>query len=73
MGKKVFTSKDKWLVSGLAGLLFLVVSSPYVYTLTNRFLSGLLGSIASPFGCPYILGLIVHTIVFVVIIRVMMR
>ena len=45
-------------------ILFVLVSLPFTYKITNRFLSGFLGKLADPSGCPTPLGLFIHSIVF---------
>ena len=50
----------------IAGLLFFIISHPFVYKLVDSLVGGLLGSIASPSGCPTTWGLIVHSAVFAV-------
>jgi len=46
-------------------LVFALVSLPFTYTLTNNILGGML---ANASGCPTLLGLFIHSIVFGVII-----
>lgn len=48
----------------VAGLLFFIISHPFVYQTVDSLLRGILGPIASPSGCPTTLGLIVHSVVF---------
>lgn len=55
--------KKKLLISLLAVVIFLIVSLPVTYKLTNM----ALGKIIAPTsvdGCPTTYGLIVHTVVF---------
>jgi hypothetical protein len=49
-------------------IAFLLVSLPFTYKITNGFLSGILGKLAEPSGCPTLLGLFIHSIAFGVII-----
>lgn len=63
---------DKWRYSIYSALVFLIIASPYTY----KFVNGLLGSlvnISSPIGCPTLMGLLVHALVFALIIRGMME
>jgi hypothetical protein len=53
-------------------IIFIVVSLPFTYKLTNRLLGGIVGKLADASGCPTILGLIVHAIVFGLIIYCLM-
>ena len=45
-------------------LVFLIVSLPYTYKITNGLLGSILGKLADSSGCPTTLGLFVHAIVF---------
>lgn len=65
------TSKDKWIISVISALLFLLIASPFMYMLTNR-LTNSFGMITSIGGCPNIAGLIIHTLVFLLIVRLLM-
>jgi len=47
-----------------AGLMFFIISHPFVYQLVDKVTMGLLGNIASPGGCPTNWGLVVHSLVF---------
>lgn len=67
-----YSNQDKWIVSIVAGLLFLVIASPFLYGIVNSFTSSFGLVIASPDGCPNMAGLIVHAIVFVLIVRLLM-
>lgn len=55
-----------------AVLLFFLISNPFTYRLTNSLLSGLVGRLADPSGCPTSLGLIVHSVVFGLIVNALM-
>jgi hypothetical protein len=45
-------------------ILFLIISLPFTYMLTNRLLGGIIGKLADASGCPTTLGLFIHAIVF---------
>jgi len=49
-------------------IVFLIISSPLTYKLTNGVLGRILGKLADPSGCPTTLGLFVHSLVFGLII-----
>lgn len=70
---KPYTSADKWTSSFMVGILFLLISSPLMYQLTNAVTSSLGLVIASSKGCPNLVGLALHTIVFIVILRLLMN
>ncbi|BAU80234.1 hypothetical protein A9K97_gp117 [Tokyovirus A1] len=71
---KPYTSKDKWIVSAIAGVLFLIVASPFLFKIMNG-LTGIFGiSIADPdTGAPNLLGLVLHGVVFMLIVRLLMN
>jgi hypothetical protein len=56
----------------VAMLLFLLISSPFVY----RLVDGLLGKVvdvADMSGCPTTAGLLIHTLVFGLVVYLLMR
>jgi hypothetical protein len=71
--EKYYTNTDKWRVSLLAGLIFLLVSAPMLYRLVHNLLKPLGVDVADTTGCPTTTGLLLHTAVFVLIVRLMMR
>lgn len=71
--EKPYTSRDKWIVSLISGLLFALIASPFLFASVNMLTESFGLTIASKDGCPNMAGLIVHTAVFVVIVRLMMR
>jgi hypothetical protein len=66
------TSGQKWWAAVLLGLIFLVLSSPSFYTLSN----GLARTIGGPFTLgergPTLWGLLVHTLLFVLVVRLIL-
>jgi multisubunit Na+/H+ antiporter MnhB subunit len=73
MCDKPYTSNDKWTISIVSGLLFLVIGSPYTYNLTNSVTKRFGLTIADSQGCPNLAGILVHGIVFVLLLRFMME
>lgn len=57
------TNTQKILISIIIAIIFLIVSSPYMYKLTNSV--GL--HTCDSNGCPTLLGLGIHTVVFFVL------
>jgi hypothetical protein len=53
-------------------ILFILVSMPMTYRLTNHLLGGIIGSLADPHGCPTGLGVVVHSLVFGLITYILM-
>lgn len=71
---KPYTSKDKWIVSILAGILFLLISCPMAFRLSNSVIYYITGiSLLTKDGCPNMIGIILHTIIFILIVRLLMR
>jgi len=66
------TEQKKWLVSFYSGLLFAIIASPCLFKLVNLLTSSIGLSISDKKGCPNIYGLIIHTIVFILLVRLMM-
>ena len=59
----------KWQITFFSALIFLLVVHPMTYQLTQKLLGGILGKIAEPSGCPTTLGLSLHTIVYILLVR----
>jgi len=70
---KPYTSKDKWVVAIIGGLLYLLIASPFLYDAFNRITKIVGLPIASPTGTPTVQGLVIHTLVFVLLVRLLMR
>jgi hypothetical protein len=66
------SSQQKWIISIFAGLLFAIISSNVVYGFTNKLFGGFnLGPLYVK-GGPTVTGLIIHTIVFILLVRLVM-
>jgi hypothetical protein len=63
------SSYKKWQISIFSAFIFIVVIHPYTYILTQKILGGIIGKIADIYGCPTTLGLIIHTIVYILLVR----
>jgi len=63
---------NKFLISVYAAVLFLIISLPDVYKLTNQYLSPLIGRPLYGANGPTMTGLLVHTLVFLLITRLSM-
>ena len=66
-GKK---QEDKFIISIISGLTFFIVANPETFRLVRRVLGP---RIATPTGCPSTLGLLVHTLVFILVVWGMMN
>lgn len=70
---KPYTSKDKWIISIMSGLLFLLVASPYLYNIVNWISTSTLSIPTAIKGNPNLLGLLIHGLIFTIVVRLMMR
>ena len=66
-GKK---QEEKFIISIISGLTFFIVANPETFRLVRRVLGP---RIATPTGCPSTLGLLVHTLVFILVVWGMMN
>jgi len=66
-GKK---QEDKLIISLISGMTFFIVANPETFRLVRRVLGPM---IATPTGCPSTMGLLVHTLVFVLVVWGMMN
>ena len=64
------SSTQKWQITFFSAFIFLLVVNPYTYKLTQKIFGDLLkiGTVATN-GCPTVFGLILHTIVYVLLVR----
>jgi hypothetical protein len=62
--------QEKLIISIISGLTFFIVANPETF----RIVRAILGSwISTPTGCPSTLGLLVHTLVFILVVWGMMN
>jgi hypothetical protein len=66
------SSKDKWMVAMVGGTLFLLLSSPFMYEITNSITSSIGYTTADKEGVPRPSGLVLSTLFFVLITRTLM-
>jgi hypothetical protein len=58
----------KWKITLFSALIFILIVNPYTYELTNSIFHRIIGPVAVN-GCPTAVGLILHTIVYILIVR----
>ena len=63
------SSYKKWQITIFSAFIFILVIHPYTYMITQNLLSGLVGKIAESNGCPTTRGLVIHTIVYILLVR----
>ena len=66
------SEQKKILISVFSGLIFLLLSKRDTYILTNSILSRW-GVITAVSGCPTMVGVLIHTLVFILITWLSMR
>ena len=62
--------QEKFIISLISGLTFFIVANPETFRLVRRVLGP---RIATPNGCPSTLGLLVHSLVFILVVWAMMN
>ena len=62
--------QEKFVTSLISGLTFFIIANPETFRLIRRVLGP---GIATPNGCPSTIGLLVHTLVFILIVWGMMN
>jgi len=67
------TNADKWRYTIYTTILFLIIVNPMTYKLVNGILGRVFGVIADSRGCPSMLGIMIHAIVFTLLLRYMME
>jgi hypothetical protein len=65
----MYTMDVKWQISLFSALIFILVVHPMTYKLTQKMLGDLLGRISDANGCPTTIGLALHTIVYILLVR----
>lgn len=65
-------NQKKWVISLVLGVAFLLVSSPYLYKFVE-YLASMVGVKIANNGCPTTLGIIVHSVVFFLLVRLSMN
>ena len=63
------SSSMKWQITLFSALIFLLVIHPFTYKFTQKLFGGLLGKIAESNGCPTTRGLVLHTLVYILLVR----
>lgn len=63
---------SKWVTAFIVALVFLFIASPYAFKLTNSVLIKLGIVVSDAEGCPSVLGLFIHALIFLLVIRLLM-
>jgi len=62
--------QEKFITSLISGLTFFIIANPETFRLVRRVLGP---GIATPTGCPSTVGLLVHSLVFILVVWAMMN
>jgi hypothetical protein len=62
----------EWCISIFSGLIFLILNKKGTYQFTNRILSKF-NIVTAIGGCPTMAGVLIHTLVFILLIKLSMR
>ena len=68
MNNIMASSSQKWQITLFSAVIFVLIVNPWTYQFTNSLFSGLLGPVAVN-GCPTVVGLVLHTIVYILVVR----
>jgi len=63
------SSYMKWKITIFSAFIFLLVIHPNTYKVTQKVFGNMLGKIAEANGCPTVRGLILHTLVYILLVR----
>lgn len=68
------TNKEKWIISALAGIIFYVVASSKFFLFVDTIVYSIFNvKTIDKYGKPNNLGLLLHTILFTLITRILME
>ena len=70
---KPYKSRDKWVVALIAGLLFMLFASPFFFAALNGGTSQFGLEVASVTGCPNLGGVVLSAVLYMFLIRLLMR
>ncbi len=69
---------DKWIIASVIAIVFFILALPFTYRLTNRVTSYIKFNTftlntANAYGSPTVTGVLIHTIIFVIVVRLLMQ
>lgn len=64
---------DKWRVAIIIGIIFIILTAPIIFGFSNSIFSKVGLSTCDNKGRPTLLGWLLHAIVFIIIVRVLMK
>jgi len=66
------TNYNKWKYTIYTSIILFIIFNPYSYKISNSIIGNIIGKTEIK-GCPTILGLIIHIIIFTLVIRYIME
>ena len=69
--KKPISEANKLMISLWSGLIFFLIAAPFMFKLTGGILSSA-GLQIEKDGCPNLLGVGIHAVVFAILVRLIM-
>ena len=74
MSKEIVSNDKKWAISFISALIFIIISTPQIFNLTNNFSKTYFNiETIDEFEKPTWFGIILHGIVFMLITRLLMN
>ncbi len=63
------SNSTKWKISIFSLIIFIIIVNPNTYKFTDKLLGGIIGPLCDYNGCPTDRGLLVHSLVYLLIVR----
>lgn len=67
------TNFDKWLIAGIIAIIFFVLALPFIFRLTNKATRFVGVRTVYDNGVPSLTGMLLHTIIFLILVRLLMH
>ncbi len=67
------TNFDRWLIAVIIAIIFFILALPFVFGLTNKATKLMGFTTVTAEGTPNLVGVIIHTIIFLILIRLLMH
>lgn len=67
------TTFDKWLIAAIMAVIFFILALPFIFSISNK-ATGLVGlKTINEQGTPTLTGVLLHTIIFIIVVRFLMH
>jgi hypothetical protein len=64
---------DKWRIAIIIGIIFIILTSPIIFGFSDNIFSKIRISTCDRKGRPTLFGWLLHAIIFIIIIRILMK